>query len=228
MKKIILFVIIASISAALLFAGRAPAGVEFYNSDSSTQDKSKNILTPHGTVYAGMPVDKLYDIYQEKDRILIPHSILGNEWHVFRDVFSNNSNNTIIFYVQDGRVIGWSKQYASEPFNKGSPYEYRHNEYIKTWFFPKKEARWDGTTVSILDWHKLTRGQKIMFIIEYVKEVNKKFKSDVSVNVDKYILGMDYYADVSTKENKNVPAAYAINNLLINEGQAKEEPSQVK
>jgi len=193
-------------------------------SASMLQEVGGELITPRGKVYVGMAEENLYDIFQEHDRILIPHAILSKEWHVFRDFTSKNPNDTVTFYIDAGKVTGWKRGYASAPENKGSKYEYDNNEHIDVWFFPKGKARWDGSKVNLLDWNKLARVQKVMFILEYIKELNSKYKTGITVDVDKYILGMDYFNDNCPEACRNIAAGDAVNNLLISDGKAKEEP----
>ena len=209
--------------SALPVFSEEPAGVPGNAKGSSTlQEVGGELVTPRGNIHVGMPQEKLYDIFQEQDRILIPHAILDKEWHVFRDFTSKNPNDTVTFYIDAGKVTGWKLGYASAPENIGSKYEYNNNERIDVWFFPKEKARWDGAKVSLLDWNKLTRAQKVTFIVEYIKQMNSQYKSNIVVDIDKYILGMDYFNDNCPQACINIAAGDAINNLLISDGKAKE------
>lgn len=183
--------------------------------------KDDKIVTKLGTVYVGMPKDELSTIYQDKDRILIPHSTLNKEWIVFHDWTTKKPNAVITFYLKDDKITGWEKRFNSAPANKGSIYEYKTGAKIYEWFFPAGKARWDGSKLNLLDWNKLKKNQKVMFILEYISEINKKFGSHISVNVEKYIIGMDYYADSCPEDCRRIPAGDAINEMLISEGKAK-------
>ncbi len=211
MRKIIvgLFLLIFTVAATAFAA--------------ESSNESKELVTPRGNVSVGMSEEKLYNIFQEQDRILIPHSILGNEWHVFRDFRSKNPNDTITFYINDGKVTGWKMGYAPSPGNKGSRYEYNNNEHIDVWFFPGEKAKWDGSKVNLLDWNKLTKAQKVLFITEYIRQFNKLNDTGISVDIDRYILAMDYLNDNCPEACKSIPAGDAIDNLLISDGKAKEE-----
>ena len=61
-----------------------------------------------------------------------------------------------------------------------------------------------------------------MFILEYVKQINSQYKSYITVDVDKYILGMNYFNDNGTEACRDTAAGDAINNLLISDGKARE------
>lgn len=195
---------------------------------SALQEVGGELVTPRGNVRVGMKEENLYNIFQEQDRILIPQIILSKESHVFRDFTSKNRNDTVTFYINAGEVTGWKRGYASSPENKGSEYEYNNDERVDIWFFPKEKAKWDGSRVSLLDWHKLSRGQKVMFILEYIKQVNKEYNTNISVEVDKYILGMDYFNDNCPASCSAISASDAVNNLLISDGKAKEAPADGK
>jgi len=214
----------ALIIALILFSASAPCFAE-PQENTASGEQEKELVTPRGTVYVGMPIYKLYDVFQEEqDRVLIPQVILNKECHVFRDISSGNPNDVITFYIKDGKVASWTKGYVAACQNKGSQYEYDNDSHIETWFFPKEKARWDGTKVNLLDWNKLTQAQKVMFITEYVDQVNAQFKTGINVNIDKYILGMNYYSDNCPMSCRNIPAGDAVNNLLISDGKAKEAP----
>ena len=196
-------------------------------SSSLLQEAGGKLVTPRGDVYPGLSEEKLYDIFQEQDLILTPQAILSKEWLFFRDFTSKNKNDTVTFYIDAGKITGWNIGYSPTPGNKGSKYEY-NNELIDVWFFPKGKAKWDGSKVSLLDWNKLTRVQKVMFILEYLKQMNGKYKSGITVDVDKYILGMNYYNDNCTEICRDMAAGDAINNLLISDSKASEAPSTGK
>lgn len=189
---------------------------------SSITESGGELITPRGNVSVGMSVEKLYDIFQEHDRILIPHAILSKSWLVFRDFTSKDKNGTVTFFLNAGKVTGWKREFASSPENKGSKYEYDSNERIDAWFFPKDRAKWDGSKLILLEWNKLTKAQKVTFIIEYLKEFNKQYHTNIAVDIDRYIIGMDYFNDNCPQACINISASDAINNLLISDGKARE------
>jgi hypothetical protein len=190
-----------------------------------SQEKSNSksrIVTSLGTIYVGMPEEGLYRIFQDKDRILLPHEILDKKWLVFNNWMTNDPNDTITFYIKDGKVTGWENKYEPAPENKGSIYQFDGNANIGKWFFPPGgEARWDSSKMSLLDWHKLVTAQKIMYLKEYIAVINKRFSSKITIDMDKYIRAMDYYADNCSAPCNQIPLDTAVNNLLIEEGKAK-------
>ena len=220
-KFVIAFLLL--LSAVPVFS-EEPAGTPSGDKTSSMlQETGGELVTPRGNVYVGMPTAKLYDIFQEQDRILIPHAILSKEWHVFRDFTSKNKNDAVTFYIDADKVTGWKRSYAPAAANKGSKYEYTNSEHIDVWFFPLDKAKWDGSKLNLLEWNLLVRAQKVMFIIEYMKQFNAQYHTNINVDIDRYILGMDYFTDNCPESCISISAGEAINNLLISDGKAKED-----
>ncbi|MCX5678772.1 MAG: hypothetical protein NTY76_06665 [Candidatus Omnitrophica bacterium] len=191
---------------------------------SASQEKSAELVTPRGTIYVGMKKEDLEDILQEWNRKFAPNYVLNKGWLIYRDITSNNPNDTITIYTTSGKVTGWDRSYVPSPENKGSKYEYREGERIDVWFFPKEKSRWNGYELNILDWNKLIRLQKVMFLLEYVKQLNEEYKTDISVDINKYILAMDFYASNFPEAGKGVAAVSGVNSLLISDGKAKPLP----
>lgn len=188
---------------------------------SASQERSTELTTPRGTIYVGMPKENLEDLLEEQNRKFVPSYILNKGWLIYRDITSNNPNDTITIYTTSGKVTGWDRSYVPSPENKGSKYEYKDGERIDIWFFPKERSRWDGYKLNILDWNKLTRLQKIMFIVEYVKQLNEEYKTNINVDINRYILAMDFYSTTSPAKAEWVPAVDCVNSLLVGDGKAK-------
>jgi hypothetical protein len=220
-KILTLFLFLALPAMAENGAKAAPPVIDFNKERRAAQEQK--IETKLGTVYIGMTESALYKIYQEQDRLLIPQSILNKEWLVFRDWTSSNPNDVITFYIENATVVGWERHYNPSPANTGSIYEYKANEIIKRWFFPPGKPRWDGSKLNLLDWNKLTRIQKVMFLKEYMDFINKKFNTKISIDIDKYILGMNFYSDNCSEGCLGVFAGDAVNNLLISDQKAAAE-----
>jgi hypothetical protein len=182
--------------------------------------QDSKIITKLGTVYVGMSEDELYKIFQANDRVLMPQSILNRGWLVFNDWTSPERGDVITFHIEDGKVTEWERRYDPTPANKGSGYEYNGNEIINRWFFPPGNPRWAGSKINLLEWNRLTRIQKVMFIKEHVEYLNIKFNSRISVDIDKYILGMNFYNDNCSGECVDIPADKALNQLLVADGKA--------
>lgn len=227
MKKIrtrLLRVISAVTIISQIFFGYEAVKAASEDSSPSSQGSSTKLVTPRGVIYVGMPKESLEDLLEEQNRKFIPSYILNKGWLIYRDITSNNPNDTITIYTTSGKVSGWDRSYVPSPPNKGSKYEFKEGERIEVWFFPKERAKWNGYELNILDWNKLTRLQKVMFIIEYVKQLNEEHKTNVDVDVNKYILGMDFYASTFPEEAKGVAATIGVDSLLISDGKAKTTP----
>ncbi|MBN2452794.1 MAG: hypothetical protein JXB40_00840 [Candidatus Omnitrophica bacterium] len=227
MKKIISLLMI-SFFIAQTAMGEVTTGQMMSGSADTQKEFNEKIRTWRGVVYVGMPEDELRKIFQDKDRVDIPHKILDKEWLVYHDWTSRNRNDVITFYIEEGRVVKWSRKYEHAPENKGSFYEFNGNEVIKNWFFPTGASRWDGSKVNLLDWNKLTHVQKLMFIKEYVQLLNDLFDANVSVDIDKYILGMDFYTYNCPGKCSEVGATEALDQLLISDGKARAIPLETE
>jgi hypothetical protein len=190
-------------------------------------EQEREMMTPRGRVYVGMSKEELYQVYQKGDRIMVPQRLVDKEWIVYKDWMSNNPSDVITFYLQNGVVAGWKKAYDIVPVNKDSDYEYNQDERVDTWFFPSDKARWNGKDMTILDWPRLVRAQKVMFIKEYIDELNKARGSDVSVDIDKYILAMEHYSNNSPKSASAVLATEDLDKLLINDEKIEKEVADV-
>lgn len=188
---------------------------------SASQERSTELTTPRGSIYVGMPKENMEDLLEEQNRKFVPSYILNKGWLIYRDITSNNPNDTITIYTTSGKVTGWDRSYVPSPENKGSKYEYREGERVDVWFFPKEKARWNGYELNILDWNKLIRLQKVMFIVEYVKQLNEEYKTNINVDINKYILGMDFYSTTALPKAEWVPAVQCVNSLLVSDGKAK-------
>ena len=182
--------------------------------------KEDKIETSRGTVYVGMSEDKLGAVFQANNRLLVPHNLLHEGWLVFTYWPSGRPNDVITFYLKNGKVTGWERRYNPTPVNEGSAYQYNSDEKIDKWFFPAPSSRWDGASLSLLNWNELKKSQKVMFITEYIGGLNKQFDKNISVDVDKYIIGMDYYADHCSTNCERIMATLAVNDLLISDGKA--------
>jgi maltose-binding protein MalE len=70
-------------------------------------------------------------------------------------------------------VLTYADQTDLDPFpqNTGTIYEY--DEPPAVYFFPADKAKWDGYKITASVWHKLTDGQKVAFIEEGAKEIER-------------------------------------------------------
>ena len=184
----------------------------------------EEIVTKLGTVKVGMPKDMLYKIFQNQDRIF-SHKILGGEWIVFRNWTSANPKTDVItFYLSDGLVTGWKDAFVPSPKNEGSVYEYKSSDSIREWFFPAGKSRWNGTDMSVQEWNMLTDTQKVLFLAEYMKEVEKEEGAHISIDTSKYLLAINYYADTCSTAYISKKITDVIRSLLVSEGKIEGEP----
>ena len=228
MRKLIFISILFLFFPVPAFSDQPSDTVSGEKSTSTIREINGELVTPRGNIHVGTSEEKLYEIFQEQDRAFIPQVMLNKECHIFKDWTSNNRNDTITFFVNAGKVVNWQRGYVAACQNKGSKYEYGNSEQVKAWFFPKDKAMWDGSKLSILDWNKLVQVQKIMFITEYINQFNQQYHTNISVNIDKYILGMNYFCDNCPESCRNITAGAAVDNLLISDGKAKEAPPEGK
>lgn len=188
----------------------------------------EEIITSRGSVKAGMPKDKLYGIFQRQDKIF-SHRILGGEWIVFRDWASASPKTDVItFYLVDGLVTGWKHAFAPSPTNEGSIYEYKKGEQIGQWFFPEGKSRWDGADMSMQEWNMLTDSQKVMFLTEYIKDLESKEGEHIAIDTAKYILALNYYADTCSTAYISQKITDVTKNLLASEGKIKSESKKLE
>ena len=170
-----------------------------------------------------MPKYALYKIFQNQDRIF-SHKIPGGEWIVFRNWTSANPKTDVItFYLADGLVAGWKDAFIPAPTNKGSIYEYKAGDSIKEWFFPSGKSRWDGVDMSMQEWNMLTDTQKVIFLSEYMKEVDREKLAHISIDTSKYLLAINYYADTCSTAYISKKITDVIRSLLVSEGKIEGE-----
>jgi hypothetical protein len=224
MRAQLLRVVLGVMIISQVFLEYEPVKAVGESPSSASQEKSAELVTPRGTIYVGMQKETMEDIFQEWNRKFVPNYVLNKGWLIYRDITSNNPNDTITIYTTSGKVTGWDRSYVPSPENKGSKYEYKEGERVDEWFFPKERSRWNGYELNILDWNKLVRLQKVMFIIEYVKQLNEEYGTNISVDVNKYILAMDFYASNFPEAGKGIAAISGVNSLLISDGKAKASP----
>jgi len=86
-------------------------------------------------------------------------------------------------------------------YQSANIYEYYQAPYF--WFFPKKWARWDGYKITNKNWNQLNNRQKLMFILEGIKELESKEAVRIKINDQaRTIVALNYSVD---KINKELP-----------------------
>ncbi|GEM_PF-2436536 len=194
----------------------APAQGDQKETDVS-KDSQDEIVTSLGTLRIGTSKEDLYKVFQEKDRIAIPHKLLNEEWVIFYDITTPDPNDTITFYLKSAQVVGWKRGYNPSPKNEGSPYEYNKDEKLDKWFFPKGESRWDGTMLTAIEWNMLLDAQKVVFLKEYDKELARETGVDPDIDINKYILALNHYSDTCSDTCFMVKVTNIIKELLESE-----------
>ncbi|MDD5120146.1 MAG: hypothetical protein PHR84_02410 [Candidatus Omnitrophica bacterium] len=80
--------------------------------------------------------------------------------------------------------------------------DYTYTEEPEICFFPKDKAKWDGYRVTNKNWGRLTDYQKLMFIFEGSKEIEKKKAVIVSLkDTSRTLFALNYGMDMVNKEN---------------------------
>jgi hypothetical protein len=207
MKKITLLVAALLFLVTPLLAAEPETGAE------------KEIKTKFGAIKVNSTRDDMYVAFPESERLHIPHKILDEEWVVFRNINSDNPHDVITFYLKNGRVRDWKENYNPTPKNEGSPYEFHEGEKIEKWFFPAGEAKWNGDRLTMIEWNVLTESQKVMFLTEYQNELKKEYGPNISIDMAKFILAMNYYADTCPSNCFAKPATDIVKELLVRDGQ---------
>lgn len=152
------------------------------------------------TFFKGMMKDELFEAYKGKCQLLCFQKILDKERIILRDTSLKSSNNIITFELSNGRVTKWEEKYC--------PYGLNNN----------KDA---SNEIKLIDWHTLGRKQQMSFLLEYLDEINNRFGTNITIDIDRYISAMDYYANCCNINSTSIPATEAVNTLLINDGKAK-------
>ncbi|MDD5466076.1 MAG: hypothetical protein PHP73_07060 [Candidatus Omnitrophica bacterium] len=91
----------------------------------------------------------------------------------------------------------------SGPAAKNSVNIYRYNRVPHICFFPAAQAKWDGYKVTNKDWDQLDEYQKLVFILEGVKELEKNEAVVIALtDTSRTITALDYGVN---KINKEIP-----------------------
>lgn len=213
----LLFITTPSLGQELHYEAKGEVSLEF-----GAEEEKEELATDSGTVYKGMPKGALYKIFQKHDREF-KHKILAYEWIVFKNWTTEEPNDLITFYLKDGHVMGWKKEFDPTPKHKGSFYEYDEGERIDNWFFPKEKARWDGRALNMLEWHMLTNSQKTKFIVEYADLMEKEYNTDINIDIEKYVIAMNHIADTCSEQGLDIVGTNVVKDLLIDDGQISAE-----
>lgn len=144
-------------------------------------------------------------------------------WAALNDYAEKNkaSTETIANVMEGFLVERYKTRRRAGPFYEGpsTDYSYADGDHPVVCFFPLEQARWDGSKVTVEIWRNLTRYQKIMFITEYVKELERKYSATVDINEWKYWIVLDGFARDTTK--LDAPMAKVLEAFLIKSDKIK-------
>ena len=88
---------------------------------------------------------------------------------------------------------------------KVSAEDYSYTDEPDICFFPRESAKWDGYEVNNKNWNKLTDFQKLMFIFEGSKEIERQ--KNVTVNIkdtNRALVALNFGLDKINQENPGV------------------------
>lgn len=104
------------------------------------------------------------------------------------------------------------------PNNTGSPYEYSDEDIPDICFFPKEEARWDGSKITAKEWKMFTDFQKVMFIGEYIEQLENESNTTIEIDGWRYLIALNGFAGACEDECLNEPMTRVIKELLVEQG----------
>ncbi|MDD5477043.1 MAG: hypothetical protein PHG87_02380 [Candidatus Omnitrophica bacterium] len=92
---------------------------------------------------------------------------------------------------------------TSGPGIKNSGNIYRYNQTPHICFFPKAQAKWDGYKLTNKNWNQLTEYQKLMFVLEGIKELERNEAVVITVTDSfRTVRALDYGVN---KINEEIP-----------------------
>lgn len=81
---------------------------------------------------------------------------------------------------------------------------YRYDEPPDVCFFPKEQAKWDGYKITNKNWNQLNDYLKFMFILEAVRELEKKESVMITLtDSNRTLLALNYGVDKLSKDLPN-------------------------
>jgi len=101
---------------------------------------------------------------------------------------------TSVFLFNGCATVGQSKPKAKE-------IDFSYQEEPAICFFPREQSKWDGYQVTNRNWGRLTEFQKIMFVYEGSKEIERKKSVVVEIrDANRALAALDFGID---KINQN-------------------------
>ena len=99
-----------------------------------------------------------------------------------------------------------------------SIYAYSESDMPQVFFFPKEQARWDGTQITMKEWYLLTPLQKQKFISEYIGELEAQYQQTINVMGLDYLEALNAFSYYSDSGARSEPSVTFIDKLLIGQG----------
>ena len=132
------------------------------------------------------------------------------------------NRKSIIFILIAVYLVAPCILHAAEGEASGSAdslYVYDPIDPPEVFFFPKEEAQWDGSKVTLREWYTLTDLQKQRFISEYLAEVSgRQGISMDSIPYFDYLKTLNLFSYYSNDNCVNVPSSKVIDKLLSGQG----------
>lgn len=112
-------------------------------------------------------------------------------------------------------VVAQDKDFDPFPQNRGTIYEYSDDDICDVCFFPLEKAKWDGSRITAKEWKMLTDFQKVMFISEYIEELEKGHNTTIEeIDVWRLLIALNGFADFCRDECLDEPMTRVIKDLL--------------
>ena len=115
--------------------------------------------------------------------------------------------------------------------NKGaSDFDYDTRNLPKYWFFPAKQAKWNGTKVTVKDWNLFTDQQKQKYVEEYVALAIDTLRDDYlimkDIDPDYHLMALEIFR--SRVPDDSVEMQTIILTSLIANGDIEQRPKKQK
>ncbi|MDD4202681.1 MAG: hypothetical protein PHQ52_04365 [Candidatus Omnitrophica bacterium] len=112
--------------------------------------------------------------------------------------------------------------------NKGvEQYTYDTRNPPKIWFFPVKDAKWDGAKVTVKEWNVLTDEQKRKYVEEYIAMAIETLRDDYiimeDINPDYHLMALEIFR--SRVSDPSVEMQTIVLTSLIANGDIEKRPN---
>ena len=106
---------------------------------------------------------------------------------------------------------------------EGSIYAYSDNDIPEVFFFPREQARWDGTRVTMSEWYMLTDLQKEKFVSEYIGELKRQYQGAMEATGLDYLKALNLFSYYADEKSRTTPSTKFIDLLLEGQNKGKGE-----